>query len=243
MKMVSQKSILVGLAVCGALVLVVVVGQWVFKPDATDGLSSSDPDARRRAVADLSGSADSEQGIERIAEAVRHEDPAVACGALRALAAGASEEKPLPPRAMEVAESAAADNRPAVGVAAIQVLEATTPPLPEDKTVPNIVLKTLRGAKSTQVKAAAANALGKFAHWEAVEALIDAMEDESPEVRGSANMALRKILGLDYGFRANAPLAQRKQIVSRLRSEWQAQRPFYDDYVRRVRTARKAREQ
>jgi len=242
MMMGSRKSIWLILAGVGVLGLVIYLGSWAFEPDPVDSLSSSDPVERGRAIAVLSSSADSDAGLDRIAEAVKHKNPAVACGALRAMTAGAGPDKPLSEKARKIAEDASLDTRPAVGVAAIQVLQASTPKLPEDPTVPNIVLKTLRQTGSDEVKAAAANALAKFAHWGAVEALIDEMESESVEVRAAAGMAVQNTLGLDYGFKADARLPERRAIVARLRREWKHQRRFYDDYVARVRNARKGKQ-
>ena len=225
---------------CGALGLALLAGYWVFQPDPVDELSSSDRDARRGAVAAMSASADKPSGVRRIAEAVKHENPTVACRALRALAAGSGANKPLSEEGRKVAEAAARDSRPVVCVAAVQVLEATTPPLPEDTAVPETVLKVLVEADEPSVRAAAARALGKFQYWRAMEPLLDAMADDSAEVRGAAGRAVRQILGLDYGFRAEASLPDRQAALARLRSGWRSSKRYHEEHARRVREARKA---
>jgi HEAT repeat protein len=201
-------------------------------------LTSADPAQQSRAVADLSASADTPAGLERIAETVRHTDAAVACAGLQALAATVKPDKPLAPQAVKIAESAVQDKRPPVQVAAIQILEASTPPAPQDPTVPNIVLQAFLAEKAPETRAAAADALGKFQHWQAMEGLVEALEDESVAVRTSAGMAIRKILGLDYGFRANGPLSQRQEAIARIRNGWKLQLPFHLDNVKRIRQKR-----
>ncbi len=237
----SQRLILVlaALGVAGAC-----IGGWCLfaQGDPEDLLTSDDADKQAQGMAALANQAGTTQGLERIAQTVRHKNTKVACRGLRALAASVEPNKQLPPEAVRIAESATRDPRPTVKVAAIQALEATTPPLPEDPTVPRIVLDTFVTAKTSETRAAAANALAKFQYWDAMEALLDAMENESPAVRGSAGMAVRQILGVDYGFRANDSPSKRQAVVARLRRDWKAQLPYHLDYVKRVREKRKAQQ-
>lgn len=233
----SRQLILIGAIVgIGAL----CIGGWILTrwSDPVALLASPDPAQQSRAVANLSAAAGTPAGLERIAETVRQKDPVVACSGLRALAATVEPDKPLPPEAVKIAESAVQDTRPQVQVAAIQLLEASTPPAPEDPTVPNIVLNAFLAEKAPETRAAAAEALGKFQHWQAMEGLVEALEDESLEVRTSAGMAVRSILGLDYGFRANGPLSQRQEAIARIRNGWKFQLPFHLDNVKRIREKR-----
>jgi hypothetical protein len=234
-----QRGILAAVVLAVIGVGVGIIGWWAAnRGDAVGMLTSGDPGQQSRAVANLSASADTPAGLERIAETLRHKDQAVACSGLRALAATVEPDRPLPPPAVKVVESAVQDPRPAVQVAAIQILEASTPPAPEDPAVPNIVLQAFLAEKAPQTRAAAAEALGKFQHWQAMEGLVDALEDESVEVRNSAGMAIRRILGLDYGFRAKAPLEERQAAIARIRSGWKLQLIFHLDNVRRIREKR-----
>ena len=235
--MSSRKLVLI-LAALGIVGTSLVVWWAANRGDAVGMLSSGDPGEQSRAVANLSASADTPGGLERIAETVRNKDPAVASSGLQALAATVVADRPLPPEAVKIAESAVQDPRPAVQVAAIQLLEASTPPAPENPAVPNIVLKAFLAEKAPETRAAAAEALGKFQHWDAMEGLVEALEDESLEVRNSAGMAVRRILGLDYGFRAKAPLAERQAAIARIRNGWKLQLPFHLDNVRRIREKR-----
>ena len=234
-----QRGILAAVVLAVIGVGVGIIGWWAAnRGDAVGMLTSGDPGQQSRAVANLSASADTPAGLERIAETLRHKDQAVACSGLRALAATVEPDRPLPPPAVKVVESAVQDPRPAVQVAAIQILEASTPPAPEDPAVPNIVLQAFLAEKAPQTRAAAAEALGKFQHWDAMAGLVDALEDESVEVRNSAGMAIRRILGLDYGFRAKAPLEERQAAIARIRSGWKLQLIFHLDNVRRIREKR-----
>lgn len=236
----SRQLILIGTIVgLGAL----CIGGWLLTrgPDPLTQLTSADPAQQSRAVADLSASAETPAGLERIAETLRNKDAAVACAGLQALAATVQTDKPLPPEAAKIAKSAVQDKRPPVQVAAIQILEASTPPAPEDPTVPNIVLNAFLAEKAPETRAAAAEALGKFQHWQAMEGLVEALEDDSVEVRSSAGMAIRNILGLDYGFRANGPLSQRQEAVARIRNGWKLQLIFHLDNVKRIREKRSSK--
>jgi hypothetical protein len=234
-----QRGILAAVVLAVIGVGVGIIGWWAAnRGDAVGMLTSGDPGRQSRAVANLSASADTPDGLERIAETVRHKDQAVARSGLRALAATVVPDRPLPPQAVKIAESAVQDPRPAVQVAAIQILEASTPPAPEDPAVPNIVLKAFLTEKAPETRAVAANALGKFQHWDAMEGLVEALEDESVEVRNSAGMAIRRILGLDYGFRAKAPPAERQAAIARIRNGWKLQLIFHLDNVRRIREKR-----
>jgi len=239
--MISRRLVLI-LAALGVVGACLVGWQYVAQPDPDEILASGSVDEQRRGVAALSKEVGTTRGLERIAQAVRSKNASVARLGLQALAAGTGPDRQLPPKALKIAESAVRDPREVVKVAAIQTLEATTPPLPEDPTVPNIVLKAFVEAKSPQARAAAANALGKFQHWDAMEPLLDALEDESAVVRGAAGMAIRRILGLDYGFRANDPLPKRQAVIARLRNGWKYQRSYHLDYAKRVRERRKAQQ-
>jgi len=239
--MTSRRIVLIlaALGVVGAC----LVGWWyAAQGDPVALLASDNVAEQRQGVAILSRQARAPKGLARIAQTVQSKNPAVACMGLQALAAAAGPGEQLPPEGIRIAESAVRDPREIVKVAAIQTLEATTPPLPEDPTVPNIVLKAFVAAKAPETRAAAANALAKFQHWDAMGPLLDALDDESPAVRGSAGMAIRRILGLDYGFRANDPLEKRQAVIARLRNGWKYQLSYHLDYAKRVRERRKAQQ-
>ncbi|MHC4181242.1 MAG: HEAT repeat domain-containing protein, partial [Planctomycetota bacterium] len=67
---------------------------------------------------------------------------------------------------------------------------------------------------SWQARAEAAAKLGEMGDEESMPALLRAMEDPNPAVRGRAAAAVRKIMKADYFFRANDPPERRKQVIA-----------------------------
>jgi len=235
-----RKAILIAAAVAIGAAL---VGVWALtrRSDPAELLRSDSPAKRQQAIAVLRARRDTPDGLQGLARAAAHKDPGVARMALRTIAAGHGEDDPPGPEGLEIVKKATADPRPEVRSTAIRVLEATTPPAPEDPTVPQLLLERFAAETSPQPRAAAANALGKLQYWPAVEPLIEALEDDSVPVRGAAGAALRKILGLGFGFRAADPPRKRAAAVARIRQHWKLQLPFHADYVRRLRQRRKAK--
>jgi len=84
-----------------------------------------------------------------------------------------------------------------------------------------------------EVRAAAAQRLGRLRDFESAEKLLDLMDDPSPQVRGRAGVALQRILGADYGFHAHDPPEKRRKIIAALRKvveAWKNQPPpVYDE--------------
>ena len=136
----KRSAILLGAVVVTAAAVAVALA-IVRRADPDELLRSDDPADRREAISVLQGRRDTAQGMRRLAQATRHEDPAVACMALRAIAAGRDEDEPLETEGLQIVTAAAADPRPQVKHTALRVLEATTPPAPEDPTVPNVAAR------------------------------------------------------------------------------------------------------
>ena len=88
------------------------------------------------------------------------------------------------------------------------------------------LIERLKSDVAPQARAAAAAALGRLRCWEAGPALIDALEDRDTNVRARAGAALRRIMGVDFRFRANDPA--RRQTIQRIRDWWPK---FYDGHV------------
>ena len=51
--------------------------------------------------------------------------------------------------------------------------------------------------------------------------LLDLLEHEDPQVRGRAGAAIQKILGADFGYRANASEAERAKIIALIKQDYQ----------------------
>ncbi|NQT38986.1 MAG: hypothetical protein HQ581_15925 [Planctomycetes bacterium] len=63
--------------------------------------------------------------------------------------------------------------------------------------------------------------------------VIELLEHPDPTVRGRAGSAVRKILGADFGFRANDPIEKRQEIIAKIRADFVHSGPriqqFYED--------------
>jgi len=93
---------------------------------------------------------------------------------------------------------------------------------------PDVLISALRNDRAATVRAAAATALGRLNCWEAGPALIDALEDPDTNVRSRAGAALRKIMGVDFHYRANDP--DRAKAIQKIRKWWPE---FYDGHLGR----------
>ena len=84
--------------------------------------------------------------------------------------------------------------------------------------------------EQAEVRAAAAERLGDMRYWEAGPAIIDAMEDSSPLLRARAGVALRRIVVVDMGYRANDSFDRRSKAVQKIRKLWPW---FYEKFAGR----------
>lgn len=86
---------------------------------------------------------------------------------------------------------------------------------------PQFLIDVLRNPnEQAEVRAAAAERLGEMRHWDAGPAIIDAMEDSSDLLRARAGVALRRIIIVDLGYRANDPADRRDEVIRRIRQLW-----------------------
>lgn len=84
--------------------------------------------------------------------------------------------------------------------------------------------------EQAEVRAAAAERLGDMRYWEAGPAIIDAMEDSSEILRARAGVALRRIVVVDMGYRANDPPGRRSEAMKKIREFWPW---FYEKFAGR----------
>jgi hypothetical protein len=100
---------------------------------------------------------------------------------------------------------------------------------------PQFLLEVLRKPnEQVEVRAAAVERLGEMRLWDAGLAMIDAMEDPSPLLRARAGVALRRLIVVDYGYRANDPPERRDEVIQRIRKDW----PWFYDRFSKRETAR-----
>jgi HEAT repeat protein len=74
--------------------------------------------------------------------------------------------------------------------------------------------------ESSDVRAAAADGLGVLRDEASMGDLLTALEDPDPLVRGRAGVAIQRILGADYFFRAEDPVERRRECIENIKSDW-----------------------
>lgn len=80
--------------------------------------------------------------------------------------------------------------------------------------------RVLRGAKEPAIRSAVINGLGRLNDLSSMPELLDAMEDESPQVRGRAGAAVRRLAAMDFHFRAHGDPSERAKAVAAYRRFW-----------------------
>ena len=188
------------------------------------------PEERLRAINSLAGKP-SEQGDGVLLVAMRDPDPRVAARAVRVVGRWTHRDNvPLLKRALR-------DSRAPVRAAAAAALGKFRL---RDRVDAVVLTGLLDDARETpEVRAAAARSLGRMRIWAAMPSLINALEDPNPTVRGRAGAAVRRILGVDFGFRANASLADRARAVAEIRSCWRGFRQAHLAYLKRLEEQRR----
>ena len=101
--------------------------------------------------------------------------------------------------------------------------------------VPVLIQSLDDPSQGRRVRVAAATSLGKVNDYSAMPTLIKAMADRDPLVRGRAYAAVRRIIQMDIGFRANDPPQKRQAMIARLRKLYPSLQARHDDYVRRMK--------
>lgn len=79
----------------------------------------------------------------------------------------------------------------------------------------------LEKGNSMRARTVAAAKLGEMRDEESMPALLRAMEDPDPVLRGRAAAAVRKIMGADYYFRAGDPPERRKEVIATIKRDWE----------------------
>lgn len=84
-----------------------------------------------------------------------------------------------------------------------------------------VLTQTLQQDASPRVRAEAAAALGVVGQIESMPELLTAMEDPDPLVRARAGAAVRRIMGANFYFRAEADPAERRRVIEVIRKEYE----------------------
>jgi hypothetical protein len=88
---------------------------------------------------------------------------------------------------------------------------------------------------NVEVKISLIDATGQTRDWQSIPELFKEMESPVPAVRASAANAVQRIMGLDFGYRADDPPEKRAEVVAQMREEYEEMkkigrfREFYGD--------------
>ncbi|NQT39511.1 MAG: hypothetical protein HQ581_18590, partial [Planctomycetes bacterium] len=80
--------------------------------------------------------------------------------------------------------------------------------------------RVAEASKSPQVRAVCFRALGKALDFDSMDLFLAALDDESLQIRGQAAVAVMKMIGRNYAFRADAPEEERAPLVREMRACW-----------------------
>jgi HEAT repeat protein len=96
--------------------------------------------------------------------------------------------------------------------------------------------RTYRQSQSPRVRAASVMGLGAQRDYESIELLFEAAQDDSPEVRRYAGVSLKKMLGVDMGFRANDPPEKRAAVLEGMRQAYEEMKKsgMLDEWLERM---------
>jgi len=114
--------------------------------------------------------------------------------------------------------------------AAVALSDLNPPALPQ-------LRQLLEETSDPTVKSATIGALGRHYDFDSMEAIIDAMEDESSVVRGRAAAVVARFLGRDRRFRADGPETDRARIIKYSREDWEMVKasPHFEGFKRKIR--------
>jgi len=150
---------------------------------------------------------DSPKAAAAVAEAVDYSSEKVAVRAVQGLQYVKLSDK------ADRLKKALGDKRPKVRAVAIVVIGRT-----------NIganagdLRRILTEDEEKDVRAAAAQALGRIGADEALPDLVDALDDAELIVRTRADAAIKKLIpGRDFGYRPNAELDERRAVIGKIR--------------------------
>ncbi len=75
-------------------------------------------------------------------------------------------------------------------------------------------------SNSPAVRATAIQGLARQWDYDSMDAIIDALDDDNPLIRGRAGRAAERMLGLRFDFRYDAPVEERKVKIKLIRAAW-----------------------
>ena len=126
-------------------------------------------------------------------------------------------EKVLSPEelAQQALSAATAEEKEA---AAVKLSQAGQPGIEEMRQV-------YQQSDVAEVRAACVKGLGVLRDYDSMDVFFKSLEDESALVRGRAGVAMIRMLGRDYRFRANGSPAERAQSIASMKKAWEEMEP------------------
>ena len=126
-------------------------------------------------------------------------------------------EKVLSPEelAQQALTAASAEEKEA---AAVKLSQAGEPGINEMRQV-------YQQSDVAEVRAACVKGLGVLRDYDSMDIFFQSLEDESALVRGRAGVAMIRMLGRDYRFRANGSVAGRAQSIAGMKKAWEEMEP------------------
>lgn len=120
----------------------------------------------------------------------------------------------------ELVDAALSAEEPASGkrAAVVRLTERTT--LDEHNPTREQLRQVFRDSSEPIVRAAAIKGIARGWDYDVMDELLDALDDESAAVRESAGLAVEKMIGLRFHYRASDPPEERAKKVALMRSTW-----------------------
>jgi hypothetical protein len=84
-----------------------------------------------------------------------------------------------------------------------------------------VFARVYRESNNPKVRAEALRGITTARDWSSMDVVFEALDDEDAVVRGRAGAAATKLLGVDFGYRANDPQDKRDRIVQGMRGEYE----------------------
>lgn len=97
-----------------------------------------------------------------------------------------------------------------------------------DKPLPHL-RSVFQQSQDAAVKAAVALGLGRLKDWESMPELLNALDSESAQLRANAALAVNKMLGIDYKFRADDPPQRRAAKIKTMRQMYEAMNKLFSN--------------
>lgn len=96
-----------------------------------------------------------------------------------------------------------------------------------------VLAEALEADEAPAVRCAAAKSLGHLYSWDAMPQLVAALEDPDVRVRRRAIKAVRRILGVNYGYRADAP--DREVALEKIKANWPKFKKSHEAHMARLK--------